>query len=130
MHNGTTQGLRQFDVHLGIEPSAYPDRNFVGTWRFQQGQSHLDNHITLNTGPWPKDNRNTLTISQGFVYSANSIQNFKLKSRFEATLPAKDLDLGLIVGYEQTDYKSDALFIGRYAPGTKMEKTDTKISFL
>jgi hypothetical protein len=72
----------------------------------------------MNIGPMPRDNRNSLTIHQGFSYSVGLSQNLKLKSHFEMTLPAKGLYVGLIIGHEQTDYKTDSLFIGRYAPGS------------
>lgn len=119
LNNGTTQGSRQYDVLLGVEPSAYPNRNFVGTWRFQQGHGHLDNQLTIKTGPWQRDGQNTLTINQGFSYSSSgSPQNLlKLRSRLEVTLPAKGVDLALIIGHDQTDYKTDTAFTARYATG-------------
>jgi hypothetical protein len=116
MNKESAHGLRQLDVHLGVEPSAYPNRNFVGNWRLQQGLGHFENVLMMNIGPMPRDSRNSLTIHQGFSYSVGLSQNLKLKSHFEMTLPAKGLDLGLIIGHEQTDFKTDSLFIGRYAP--------------
>lgn len=110
--------LRQYDIHLEVVPTAHPQRNFVGTWRLQRGLGHLDNVLTMNIGPMPRDNRNSLTIHQGLSYRVGlSPQNLKFKSHFDMTLPAKGLDVALVVGYEQTDYKTDSLFIGRYAPG-------------
>ena len=98
-----------------MQPSAFPNRNFVGTWRLQQGQGHLENQWTINTGLTPRDSRNTLTITQSLNYLTGPLQ--RLRSRFEVTLPVKNIDLAVILGHEQTDYKSDTLFIGRYATG-------------
>ena len=114
LNNGSVQGLRQYDVHLGIDPSAYPNRNFVGTWRLQQGQGLLENYLTLNSGS--RDTKNTLTINQGLSYSTGGPRQH-FKSRFEMSLPAKDLDLAFNVGHEQTDYKTDTVLLGRYATG-------------
>ena len=107
--------MRQFDVHFGVQPTAFPNRNFVGTWRLQQRSSHLENQWTFNTGLAPRDSRNTLTITQSLNYLTGSLQ--RLRSRFEVTLPVKNIDLAVILGHEQTDYKSDSLFVGRYATG-------------
>lgn len=117
MNKESSQGLRQFDVHLGVEPTAYPNRNFVGTWRLKRAVGHLENVLMMNIGSMPRDSRNSLTIQQGISYSVGLSQNLKLKSHFEMNLPAKGLDVGLIIGHEQNDYRTDSLFIGRYAPG-------------
>jgi hypothetical protein len=110
--------LRQFDVHFGVQPSAFPSRNFVGTWRLQQGLGQLENQWTFNTGAAPRDSRNTFTITQSLNYLTGSLQ--RLRSRFEVTLPVKNIDLAVILGHEQTDYKSDTHFVGRYATGIQM----------
>lgn len=116
MNKETAQGLHQYDLHLGVDPTAHPQRNFVAKWRLQRSQGHLDNVLTMNIGP--RDIRNSLTIHQGFTYAiGTSPQNLKFRSHFEMKLPAKTLDVGLIVGHEQTDYKTDTHFVGRYAPG-------------
>ncbi len=74
----------------------------------------------MNVGAMPRNIQNSLTIHQGFTYSVGlSPQNLKLRTHFEMTLPAKALDVGLVIGHEQTDYRTDTLFIGRYAPGSK-----------
>lgn len=117
MNKKSSQGLNQFDLHLGIEPTAYPNRNFVGTWRLQRGLGHLENVLMMNVGSLPRESRNSLTIQQGFSYSVGLSQNVKLKSHFEMALPAKGLDVGLIIGHEQTEYRTDSVFVGRYAPG-------------
>lgn len=112
------QGLHQLDFQLGVEPSAHPNRNFFGAWRLQHGSGHLQNTLTLNIGPLPRDNRNTLTIQQGFSYAfRRPSESLKFRSHFQMTLPAKNLDIGLVIGHEQSDYKTDSLFIGKYAPG-------------
>lgn len=110
--------MSQYDVQLEVVPTAYPQRNFVGTWRLQRRLGHFENVVTMNIGPVPRDNRNSLTIHQGLSYSVGlSPQNLKLKSHFEMTLPAKGLDVAFIIGHEQTDYKTDSLLVGRYGPG-------------
>ncbi|XP_057368025.1 uncharacterized protein LOC130689027 [Daphnia carinata] len=121
MNKKSSQGLNQYDIHLGIEPTAYPNRNFVGTWRLQRGLGHLENVLMMNVGSLPRESRNSLTIQQGFSYSVGLSQNIKLKSHFEMALPAKGLDVALIIGHEQTEYRTDSVFVGRYAPGKELQ---------
>ena len=118
MNKEASSTIRLYDVHLEVKPSAYPNRNFVGTWRLQHGSTHFENILSMNIGPALRDNRNSLTIQQGFRYATGSnLHGLKFKSNLEMTLPAKELDIGFVISHEQSDSKTDTLVVGRYASG-------------
>lgn len=118
MNNGSSQNLRQHDVQLTVEPSAYPNRNFMGSWRIEQGADHVGNVLTFHSGSAPRTLENALTIRQKFAYAAGPAQqDVKFKNQIEVSLPARNIDFAFVVGHEQTDFATDTLFVARYAPG-------------
>ena len=107
--------LRQWDVHLGVEWSASPDTNFIGTWKMKQGQGRLDNMATFNRGATSRDSHYTLTLAQSFNYDM-SIENHRLHNRLHVSLPAKGVDLELAVDYLHSNFVMDTFFLARLAP--------------
>lgn len=118
VNNGSSQILRKYDVHLIVEPLANPLRTFMGSWRFEKGLEHVQNILTINTRVATRTLENSLTIKQKFAYAVGPAQqDLKFRNQLEISLPVRNIDFAFVIGHEQSDYMTDTLFVGRYAPG-------------
>lgn len=107
--------LRQWDVHLGVEWSASPDSNFVGTWKMKQSRGQLDNVATFNRGATSRDSHYTLTLAQSFIFQI-SPEIHRLRNRMHVTLPSRGIDLEFAINHLHSNFIMDSFFLARYAP--------------
>ena len=120
LEDGGSEEVRQWDVHVGVDWSAYADSNFVGSWRMRQSRGHLENQATFNRGATSRDSHYMLSVDQVFDYDV-SVERANVYSRMHVTLPARAIDVKLVVAHQRSNFKLDTFLLARYAAQKELQ---------